>query len=151
MSDARHLSFKYLCLLPCKSGQLNPRALYLHASQLVDAKATRQTMNRQRIPSIRLKKTGFPSFWEMIYLSPPSSPQKQHTMPMRTPWIGDLGSKILPSYSSLPFPLPKQVSVSARPLLCCPGCSGSPCIPRSLSLTIHAEGWLLCPTEGKLL
>lgn len=23
-------------------------------------------------------KTGFPSFWEVIYLSPPSSPQKQH-------------------------------------------------------------------------
>ena len=53
MSDARHLSFKYLCLLPCKSGQLNPRALHLHASQLVEAKATKQTMKRQRIPSIR--------------------------------------------------------------------------------------------------
>lgn len=86
----------------------------------------------------------------MIYLSPPSSLQKQHTMPMRTPWIGDFGSKILPSYSSLPFPLPKQVSVSARPVPSCPGCSGSPCTLRSVSLTFHAEGWLLCPTEGKV-
>ena len=55
MSDARHLSFEYLCLLPCKAGQLNQRAVYLSASQLVEAKATKQTMNRQRTASIRNK------------------------------------------------------------------------------------------------
>lgn len=55
MSDARHLSFEYLCLLPCKAGQLNQRAVYLRASQLVEAKATKQTMNRQRTASIRNK------------------------------------------------------------------------------------------------
>ena len=95
-------------------------------------------------------KTGFPSFWEVIYLSPPSSPQKQHTMSMRTPWIGDVGSKILPSYSSLPFPLPEQVSESARPLTAILSRLLWLSLHPEISITFHAEGWLLCPIERKV-
>lgn len=148
MSDARHLSFKYLCLLPCQPGQLNQRAVYLSASQLVEAKATRQTMNRQRTVSIRYKNrlskflgsdlpvpTLQPS--EAAYNANEDSMDRRHRFQDT--------SKVL--FTTVPSPRTSvRVSTTTAILSRLLWLSLHP----EISITFHAEGWLLCPIERKV-